>query len=98
MRHFMPLLAAAAFVLSTAAAQADLGDQLFKLLPDDGALGDEFGWSVAISGEVAIVGAHLDDAACPSDPECNSGSAYLFDVATGQQLHKLVADDADAWD
>ncbi|MCH8879726.1 MAG: FG-GAP repeat protein [Planctomycetes bacterium] len=97
MRHFLPLLATAAFVLSPA-AYADLGDQLFKLLPDDGAPSDEFGWSVAISGEVAIVGAHLDDAACPSDPECNSGSAYLFDVATGQQLHKLVADDADAWD
>ncbi len=37
MRHLMPLLATAALVLSTAAAYADLGDQLFKLLPDDAA-------------------------------------------------------------
>ncbi len=37
MRHLMPLLAAAASVLSTAPASADLGDQLAKLLPKDGA-------------------------------------------------------------
>ena len=37
------LVAAAASVLSTPAAYADLGDQLFKLLPDDGAAGDFFG-------------------------------------------------------
>ena len=73
----MPLLAAAAAsVLSTAAASADLGDQLFKLLPDDGAAGDNFGFSVAISGATAIVGAHRDD-----DNGDTSGSAYLFDIS-----------------
>ncbi|MCH8344132.1 MAG: FG-GAP repeat protein [Planctomycetes bacterium] len=50
MRHLMPLLAAAASVLSTAPAYADLGDQLAKLLPNDGAAGDRFGTSVEISG------------------------------------------------
>ncbi len=39
MRHLMPLLAAVASVLSTAPAYADLGDQLAKLLADDGAVG-----------------------------------------------------------
>ncbi len=82
MRHRVPLLAAAALVLSTSAAQADLGDQLFKLLPNDGAADDLFGVSVAISGppgkEVTIVGAYKDD-----DNGTWSGSAYLFDAAVG---------------
>ncbi len=76
MRYLTPVLvAAAASVLSTAAAYADLGDQLFKLLPDDGAVDDEFAWTVAISGATAIVGARLDD-----DNGLDSGSTYLFDI------------------
>ncbi|MCZ6736085.1 MAG: FG-GAP repeat protein, partial [Planctomycetota bacterium] len=70
MRHLTPLLVAAASVLSTAPAYADLGDQLFKLLPNDGETDDEFGRSVAISGATAIVGAYADD-----DNGVNSGSA-----------------------
>ncbi len=54
-------LAAVATVLSTAPAYADLGDQLAKLLPNDGDTLDQFGWSVAISGPTAIVGAPFDD-------------------------------------
>ncbi len=88
MRPLMPLLAAVALVLSTAAAHADLGDQLFKLLPDDGAALDIFGFSVAISDATAIVGALGDD-----DNGSASGSAYLFDTTTGQQIHKLLAND-----
>ena len=61
MRHLTLLLAAAASVLSTAPAYADLGDQLFKLLPDDGAEFDNFGSSVGISGATAIVGAYSND-------------------------------------
>ncbi len=87
MRSLMPVLAVAALVLSAGVAQADLGDQLFKLLPDDGAADDEFGYSVAISGSTAVVGAwHADNG--PS-----SGSAYLFDTTTGQQIAKLLPDD-----
>ena len=90
----MPLLAAAAAsVLSTAAAYADLGDQLFKLLPDDGAAEDHFGVSVAISGAMAIVGVWDDD-----DDGSGSGSAYLFDTTTGKQIAKLLADDGAAED
>ena len=69
----------------SAAASADLGDQLFKLLPDDGEEGDYFGTSVAISGPTAIVGARWDDA-----PGYDSGSAYLFDITTGRQTAKLL--------
>ncbi len=95
MRHLMPLLAAAAMVLSTVPAYADLGDQLAKLLADDGASGDQFGWSVAISpdGIGAIVGAYLDD-----DNGTNSGSAYLFDTTTGRQIAKLLPNDGAAED
>ncbi len=71
------------------AAYADLGDQLFKLLPDDGAADDEFGVSVAISGATAIVGAYHDD---------DSGSAYLFDTTTGRQIAKLLPNDRAAFD
>ncbi len=84
MRHLTPLLAAVASVLSTAPASADLGDQLAKLLANDGAEFDEFGTSVAISGATAIVGANADD-----DNGGTSGSAYLFDTTTEyrRQLH-----------
>ena len=93
MRHLMPLLAAAASVLSTAPAYADLGDQLAKLLATDGAAVDEFGFSVAISGATAIVGALRDD-----DNGNASGSAYLFDTTTGRQITKLLPDDGAADD
>ncbi|MCH8261104.1 MAG: FG-GAP repeat protein, partial [Planctomycetes bacterium] len=64
----MPLLvAAAASVLSTAAAYADLGDQLFKLLPDDGAAGARFGISVAINGTTAE-GSGVDAVSKPPRP------------------------------
>ncbi len=88
MRHFMPLLAAAALVLNTGAAYADLGDQLAKLLPNDGATDDGFGHAVAISGATAIVGAYGDD-----DNGSASGSVYLFDTITGQHVAKLLPND-----
>ena len=46
-----------------------------KLLPSDGAAGDEFGSSVSISGGYAVVGAWADD-----DNETDAGSAYLNPV------------------
>ncbi|QDT00671.1 FG-GAP repeat protein [Adhaeretor mobilis] len=69
------------------------GNQLAKLTADDAAVSDSFGWSVAISGNTALVGAFLDN-----DGGGSSGSAYLFDVSTGNQLAKLTAEDATAGD
>jgi len=69
------------------------GNQIAKLLPDDGAADDEFGRSVAISGGTAIVGAWGDD-----DNGINSGSAYLFDTTTGNQIAKLTPNDGAAED
>jgi hypothetical protein len=73
--------------------EVSTGKELFKLTATDGEDSDTFGMSVAISGNVAIVGAASD-----SDGGHDSGSAYLFDVATGQQLHKLTASDAAPFD
>ena len=47
--------------------------QTQKLTADDGESGNFFGLSVAISGNIAIVGANLDD-----DSGFFSGSAYIF--------------------
>ena len=69
------------------------GTQLAKLLPSDGALGDLFGCSVAIDGNTAIVGAYTDD-----DNGLNSGSAYLFDIASGAQIAKLLPSDGESDD
>jgi hypothetical protein len=64
--------------------------QQAKLLASDGAAGDEFGISVSISGDHAIVGAYEDD-----DKGTDSGSAYIFkrDGETWSQQQKLLASD-----
>ena len=72
---------------------ATTGNQISKLTANDAMRGDYFGESVGISGNTAIVGAYADD-----DAGVESGSAYLFDVTTGNQLRKLTADDATTLD
>ena len=47
--------------------------------------GDTFGYSVAIDGNYAIVGAYGEDDAGGS----SSGKAYIFDVTTGSLVHTL---------
>jgi len=79
--------------LSVTLARAQFFDLETKLTSSDPAAGDRFGESVAISGNTALVGAYRDD-----DKGTNSGSAYLFDVTTGNQIAKLTASDTDAGD
>ncbi|MCO6511583.1 MAG: hypothetical protein J5I65_12395 [Aridibacter famidurans] len=77
--------------------------QVKKLAADDGAAGDEFGFSVALAIDTAIVGARLDD-----DLGNASGSAYLFERNTTNrgepspdewgQAAKLLAGDGSADD
>ncbi|MCH7839419.1 MAG: cobalamin-dependent protein, partial [Planctomycetes bacterium] len=54
-----------------------------KLTASDAAAGDELGKSVSIDGDRAVVGAFEDDDACAQDPvpdpNCDSGSAYVFE-------------------
>ncbi|HVE72727.1 MAG TPA: Ig-like domain-containing protein [Thermoanaerobaculia bacterium] len=67
--------------------------QQAQLLASDGAAGDRFGNSVAISGDMAVVGAHFDDTAGGS----HAGSAYVY-VRSGtswsQQAHLFASDGA----
>jgi hypothetical protein len=72
--------------------------ETYKLTAGDAEADDAFGRSVALDGNIAIVGSYRDDDVCPGDPACDSGSAYLFDVASGNQLSKLTASDAAAYD
>ena len=48
-------------------------DEREKIVASDGATGDQFGFSVSISGNYAIVGAYDND-----DVPSNSGSAYVY--------------------
>ena len=69
--------------------------QQAKLTASDAASNDRFGWSVAIYGDYAIVGAYMDD-----DDGSASGSAYIFvrDGTSWSQQAKLTASDDAAGD
>ena len=60
------------------------GDLVQKFLAPDAVGGDQFGWSVALDGDAALIGSHRDN---------NNGSAYLFDITTGDFLQKFLAPD-----
>ncbi len=66
-----------------------------KLTASDGAVIDQFGWSVSVNGDTALVGAYVDD-----DHGNASGSAYVF-ARTGTiwvQQQKITASDGAAED
>lgn len=65
-----------------------LGTFQRKLQALDGQGGDWFGISVDTDAGLIVVGAERDD-----DNGNDSGSAYIFDAATGAQLFKLLPDD-----
>jgi len=71
--------------------QGDHWHQQAKLTADDGSQGDSFGWSIAVQGNTAIIGAPYDD-----DNGENSGSVYIFKRSgnTWQQQGKITAQDA----
>ncbi len=69
--------------------------QQVKLTAGDGGAGDQFGYSVALSGDTALVGANLDDKQAPTDNSTDAGSAVVF-IRNGTewtQQAKLMADD-----
>jgi len=68
-----------------------------KLCAADANAGDRFGISVALSGDMAVIGAHESD---PGGGIAQAGSAYVFvrDGTTWIQQEKLYADDANAGD
>jgi hypothetical protein len=60
---------------------------LNKLIASDGAGQDGFGATVAMWRNLLVVGAPGDD-----DDDSESGSAYVFDVSTGDEIAKLLSD------
>ncbi len=66
-----------------------------KLIANDAATGDHFGYAVAVSGGTIVIGAYGDAVAGNQ-----SGSAYVFDhvSTTWNQQQKLTANDATADD
>ena len=88
------------FTRDTAGDLASGWTQVAKLTAGDGAVGDNFGWSVSIDGDTVVIGAYGDD-----DKGSNSGSAYVFtrdtagDLSSGwTQVVKLTASDGVADD
>jgi hypothetical protein len=65
-----------------------------KLTASDAAIGDSFGWSVAVSGDVVVVGSN------DVNGEDGSGAAYVFraDGAGGFTEERLAASDGMAGD
>jgi len=65
--------------------------QSAKLTADDGEMYDNFGWSVSLFGDRALIGANRDD---------NIGSAYVFDFDGSHwvQSAKLTSEDANRFD
>ncbi|KAH8064763.1 hypothetical protein JL722_1645 [Aureococcus anophagefferens] len=84
------------FLLGGLAPKAS-GQELAKLVASDAAEEDYFGRSVAVSGDLVVVGANQNDAA-----GIDSGSVYVFRTTNGgaswTQVAKLVASDAAADD
>lgn len=62
-----------------------------KLDANDKAVDDQFGYSVSLHGNRALISAYLDD-----DTDINTGSAYIFELSgdTWIQTAKLTSNDA----
>ncbi|WP_210407172.1 FG-GAP repeat protein, partial [Hydrocoleum sp. CS-953] len=69
------------------------GSLLQKFIAPEGSQGDNFGFSVALSDNTALIGAWKDN-----DNGLESGSAYLFDTTTGSLLQKFTAPDGSQFD
>lgn len=72
--------------------------EIIKVVAGDRDIQDRFGWSVAVSGNYAIVGAYGDDFG-PVDP--NMGSAYIFEksgIADWTFVQKIYNSDQDDYD
>ncbi|MEO0650380.1 MAG: FG-GAP repeat protein [Planctomycetota bacterium] len=87
-----PGLVANGLFASTDAHQVDIQSapatpvitESIRLVSNDIAANDGFGTAVSIDGALGLVGAPREDAS-----GFDSGSAYLFDLTTGQQVQKV---------
>jgi FG-GAP repeat len=90
------LLAIHPLVASAATASATTFVELQKVTSDDGATDDQFGWSVAVEGNVALVGAPNTTIGANQA----QGSVYVFRKMAGVwvQTQKLTAMDGKSGD
>jgi len=84
----------AAYVFARDQGGPDSWSEIAKLLPSDPQAAANFGSSVALDGDIAVVGAMGDDG-----PGFRRGAAYVFYRSgvvpgTWQEIKKLTADDA----
>jgi len=92
------LSSGAAYIFYSDQGGADNWGEVVKLTASDAAAGDLFGYSVALDGDYAVVGAYSAD-----DGGADSGAVYIYgrnqggDNAWGQVI-KLTASDAAAGD
>jgi hypothetical protein len=82
---------------------ADNWGQAAHISPADPAVVDFFGIAVDVDGDTIVVGSYDDDDACPWNPNCNSGSAYVFTRNAGGadnwgQTAKITASDSITYD
>lgn len=77
-------------------------DEVLKATASDRAADDQFGFSVAISGNYAIISANLEDEDTSGTSTLSSaGSAYIFErdnMGNWKEVQKIVASDREAGD
>ncbi|MGA2322851.1 MAG: hypothetical protein ABSG22_03285 [Sedimentisphaerales bacterium] len=89
-------LIVSAFLLQIVFSRAALAHfETAKLFPSDANAGDSFGASVAIDGNIAVVGAYLDDS---NGSDC--GAVYVYELSGSQWIErqKLAALDGSPGD
>ena len=82
-------------VISPADGDYHQNEELDKLLPSYGSAGDNFGYSVAIDGDIAVIGVPFDN-----DNGSGSGSVYVFTRSGSiwSEQQKLTASDGEGLD
>ncbi|MEZ4825087.1 MAG: FG-GAP repeat protein [Bacteroidia bacterium] len=107
MKQFTPSFMRALLLLTLTAllcrhsAQAQNWSEIIKVTASDRESEDRFGYSVAISGDYAIVGAYEEDEDASGGNTLDvAGSAYIFlnQAGTWTQVQKIVASDREAGD
>lgn len=93
MKRLISISIVVAASLLTQAAYGITPMEVAELLANDGELADDFGWSVALDGNTALIGTPSDDDA---GPNFQSGAAYVFtfDGTNWSEQAKLAASDA----
>ncbi len=87
-----------AYIFERCQGSGDHWEERIKLTDPDGSASDYFGWSVALSGDTALVGSSSDD-----DNGADSGSVFIFERDQGGEdkwglLTKLLTPDGDGGD